>query len=411
MPPDAAAVHPLPAADLEDRLHRMIVAEGEAGLPEAAELRRHIERLARSQAPLLGGPALDRLVDAVTARARGLGPLDPLLADPEVSEVMVNGPNRVWIERDGRLERVDVELDVATIERLIERVVGPLGLRIDRSSPLVDARLPDGSRVNAIVPPLALDGPCLTIRRFGARRPGLAEVCPPGVAALLAWAVRARSNMVVSGGTGAGKTTLLNALAGEIPAGERVITVEDAAELRLPGDHVVRLEARPANAEGVGEVSLRQLVRNALRMRPDRIIVGEVRGPEALDMLQAMNTGHEGSLSTCHANTPVDALRRLETMVLTGSVALPLAAVRDQVDAAVDLVVQVARRPDGSRGVVAVGEVIAGSGGEIAPGRIRCLADADGLRELPLRPPRGLGALPADPAWCVGSASPASHRS
>ncbi|MGI8759575.1 MAG: CpaF family protein [Acidimicrobiales bacterium] len=406
MPPDAAVAHPPPGPDLEERLHRMIVAQGEPALAEAAELRTHIECLARSHAPLLGGPALDRLVDAVTARARGLGPLDPFLADPDVSEVMVNGPDRVWIERGGRLERVDVELDGATIERLIERVVGPLGLRIDRSSPLVDARLPDGSRVNAIVPPLALDGPCLTIRRFGARRPGLAEVCPPGVAELLAWAVRARSNVVVSGGTGAGKTTLLNALAGEIPASERVITVEDAAELRLPGEHVVRLEARPANAEGVGEVSLRRLVRNALRMRPDRIIVGELRGPEALDMLQAMNTGHEGSLSTCHANSPVDALRRLETMVLTGSVALPLAAVRDQVDAAVDLVVQVARRPDGSRAVVAVGEVTADSGGGGATSRIRALADGGGLRELPLRPPRGIGARPADPTWCVGPPSP-----
>ncbi len=255
------------------------------------------------------------------------GPLEPILADPEVTEVMVNGPGRVWVERAGRLERVPVALDTPAIEHLIEKVVAPLGLRVDRSSPLVDARLPDGSRVNAIVPPLAVDGPCLTVRRFGARAIPLAAFAAPSVVALLAWAVAARLNVLVSGGTGAGKTTLLNALAGCIPPGERVVTVEDAAELRLPGEHVVRLEARPANAEGAGEVRIRELVRNALRMRPDRIVVGEVRGPEALDMLQAMNSGHEGSLSTCHANSPDDALRRLETMVLMGDVGLPLAAV------------------------------------------------------------------------------------
>ncbi len=350
--------------ELEDRLHRMVVAAGDPTTSAATGLRSRVERMAREQAPLLGGSALERLVDAVTARTEGLGPLEPLLADAEVSEVMINGPGRVWVEREGHLRRVELDLDAETIVRLIQRVVGPLGLRVDRSSPLVDARLPDGSRVNAVVAPLALDGPYLTIRRFRARPITLAEVCPPGVGELLAWAVRARSNVVVSGGTGAGKTTLLNALGAEIPCHERVVTVEDAAELRLPGEHVVRLEARPANAEGVGQVSVRQLVRNALRMRPDRIIVGEVRGPEALDMLQAMNTGHEGSLSTCHANGPVDALRRLETMVLTGSVALPLGAVRDQLAAAVDLVVQVARRPDGTRGVVEVAEVVALDHGE-----------------------------------------------
>jgi pilus assembly protein CpaF len=320
---------------------------------------------------------------------------------------MVNGPGRVWVERHGRLERVEIDIDSATIYRLIERIVGPLGLRIDRSSPLVDARLPDGSRVNAVVPPLSVDGPCLTIRRFGARRLRLAQSCPPGVAELLGWAVGARCNLVVSGGTGAGKTTLLNALAGEIPPGERVITVEDAAELRLPGEHVVRLESRPANAEGFGEVTLRQLVRNALRMRPDRIIVGEVRGPEALDMLQAMNTGHEGSLSTCHANGPADALRRLETMVLTGSVALPLVAVREQVSAAIDMVVQVARRLDGTRAVVEVAEVVATNGDDPAPegrapeGRVRRLAGRDGLHRLPERPRRAVGCRPPDPAWVV----------
>ncbi len=395
--------------DLEERLHQLVVAASAQHAPTAG-LRSHVERLARTHAPLLGGAALDAVVGAVTARVQGLGPLDPLLADPEVSEVMVNGPGPVWVERRGRLERMETSLDTATIERLIERVVGPLGLRIDRSSPLVDARLPDGSRVNAVVPPLAVDGPCLTIRRFGARRLTLAEVCPPGVAELLAWAVRSRANVLVSGGTGAGKTTLLNALGAEIPAGERVVTIEDAAELRLPGEHVVRLEARPANAEGVGEVPLRHLVRNALRMRPDRIVVGEVRGPEALDMLQAMNTGHEGSLSTCHANSPADALRRLETMVLTGSVALPLEAVREQVHAAVDLIVQVARTADGWRGVVEVAEVdtVAVAHGDVGWSRVRTLADRTGLTHLPRRTPRRLAADAADPRWIVRA--PASVR-
>ncbi|CAN5803035.1 hypothetical protein BH24ACT2_BH24ACT2_19340 [soil metagenome] len=395
--------------DLEERLHQLVVAASAQHAPTAG-LRSHVERLARTHAPLLGGAALDAVVGAVTARVQGLGPLDPLLADPEVSEVMVNGPGPVWVERRGRLERMETSLDTATIERLIERVVGPLGLRIDRSSPLVDARLPDGSRVNAVVPPLAVDGPCLTIRRFGARRLTLAEVCPPGVAELLAWAVRSRANVLVSGGTGAGKTTLLNALGAEIPAGERVVTIEDAAELRLPGEHVVRLEARPASAEGVGEVPLRQLVRNALRMRPDRIVVGEVRGPEALDMLQAMNTGHEGSLSTCHANSPADALRRLETMVLTGSVALPLEAVREQVHAAVDLIVQVARTADGWRGVVEVAEVntAAVAHGDVGWSRVRTLADRTGLTHLPRRTPRRLAADAADPRWIVRA--PASVR-
>lgn len=384
---------------LEDRLHALLLESGTVP-PTDHELRAAVVVAARAQAPLLGGIAFETVVDAVCARVRGLGPLDPLLCDPEVSEVMVNGPDRVWIERRGRLEAVPMEIDVATIEQLIERVVGPLGLRIDRSSPLVDARLPDGSRVNAVVPPLALDGPCLTIRRFGARNIALGDVCPPGVGELLAWAVRARANIVVSGGTGAGKTTLLNALAAEIPPGERVVTVEDAAELRLPGAHVVRLEARPANAEGAGEVAVRDLVRNALRMRPDRIVVGEVRGQEALDMLQAMNTGHEGSLSTCHANGPADALRRLETMVLTGSVALPLAAVREQIAAAIDLVVQVARHSDGSRSVVEVAEVVAlDDANPERGGRVRRLAGAGAVVALPERPSRSASAGPPDVAW------------
>ena len=361
---------------LVDRVHRRLLEAERDG-----DLAARVEALVRDEAPLLDARTLGTVVRDVTARTTGLGPLEAVLADPTVTEVMVNGPGPVWIERGGRIERLPIQLDRRTIEHLVERVVGPLGLRADRSSPLVDARLPDGSRVNAVVPPLAIDGPYLTIRRFAVRHVPLDAVCPPGVAELLAWAVPARLNIVVSGGTGAGKTTLLNALAGLVPAHERVVTIEDAAELSLPREHVVRLEARPANAEGAGRVSVRDLVRNALRMRPDRVVVGEVRGGEALDMLQAMNTGHEGSLSTCHANSPADALRRLETMVLTGDVALPLEAVRDQLVAAVDLVVQIARRPDGVRRVVDVAEVVAGAK------RVRSLLTADGCAR-PDRPPR-----------------------
>ncbi|MCB1013773.1 MAG: CpaF family protein, partial [Acidimicrobiales bacterium] len=320
-----------------------------------------------------------------------------------------NGAGPVWVERHGRLVPTDIVLDERTVTHLIERVVAPLGLRIDRSSPLVDARLPDGSRVNAVIPPLAVDGPCLTIRRFAARPVDLDEVCPPGVAPLLRWAVSARANLVICGGAGAGKTTLLNALAGSIPAGERVVTIEDAAELRLPGPHVVRLEARPPNAEGVGEVTIRDLVRNALRMRPDRIIVGEARGGEVADMVQAMSTGHDGSLSTCHANGAAEALRRLELLALLGGIDLPLTALRAHLAGAVDLVVAVARRPDGSRRVTAVEEVVpegaaAGPGGDGPPGApTRPLADARGLVALPRRPVRSVGAPPANPAWLVAA--------
>jgi pilus assembly protein CpaF len=280
------------------------------------------------------------------------------------------------VEREGRLCRVEMEIDGPTIEHLIEKIVGPLGLHVDRASPMVDARLPDGSRVNAVVPPLAVDGPCLTIRRFARRPLPLERFCATAVARLLRWAVRARLNLLVSGATSSGKTTLLNALSAEIPSGERIITVEDAAELSLTQEHVVRLEARPANADGTGSVTVRDLVRNALRMRPDRIVVGEVRDAAALDMLQAMNTGHDGSLSTCHANGPADALRRVETMVLMGELALPLSAVREQMVSALDLVVQVARGSDGGRHVVEVAEV---SG----PGEVRRLVWGDVLEQWP----------------------------
>ncbi len=337
-----------------ERVQARLVGEGR-GRAEIAV----VTDLVRQEAPLLSQADVAVAVAEVVAAVEGLGPLESLLADDDVSDVLVNGGGAVWIERAGRLERTAVVLAPAEVERLIERIVAPLGLRADRSSPLVDARLPDGSRVHAVVPPLAIDGACLTIRRFRARAVPLRAFTTGTVGDLLDAAVAGGANIVVAGGTGAGKTTLLNALAAAIPAGDRIITVEDAAELRLPQDHVVRLESRPANAEGAGRVTVRELVRNALRMRPDRIIVGECRGPEALDMLQAMNTGHEGSMTTCHANGCDDALRRLETMVLLAGVGLPLAAVRDQLDAAVDLVVQVVRAGDqrGSRRIVAVGEV------------------------------------------------------
>jgi pilus assembly protein CpaF len=382
-----------PSSDgLVDAVHAALVATapGAVGDPVA------VAAAVRRDHPLLGDAAVAEVAAAVAARAVGLGPLDPLLGDPSVSEVMVNGGGAVWVERHGRLERTALRLAPAEVDLVVERIVGPLGLRADRRSPIADARLPDGSRANVVVPPLAVDGTCVTIRRFGARTLALADVCPPGVAPLLAWAVGARCNVVVSGGTGAGKTTLLNALGALLPAGERLVTVEDTAELRLPGDHVVRLEARPASADGLGAVAIRDLVRNALRMRPDRILVGEVRGAEALDMVWAMNTGHEGSLTTCHANSPADALRRLELMVLGAGLDLPLSAVRDQLAAALDLVVHVARLDGGHRGVVAVAEVLDPPRDHA---RVRPLADRRGLAALPERPPRALAAPVPDPGW------------
>lgn len=366
--------------------------------PAAAVDVRRVVAEVRARHPLLPDGDVAAVASAVTARAVGLGPLEPVLGDPEVTEVMVNGGGPVWVERAGQLHALDVRLSRTEVELLIERILSPLGLRADRTSPLADARLPDGSRVNVVVPPLAVDGPCITIRRFGARQVALTDLCPPGVAELLAWAVHARLSVIVSGGTGAGKTTLLNALAACLPASERIVTVEDTAELRLPHEHVVRLEARPASPEGIGAVDIRHLVRNALRMRPDRIVVGEVRGAEALDMLWAMNTGHDGSLSTCHANSPLDALRRLEVMVLSAGLELPLAAVRDQLTAAVDLIVQIARQPDGSRRVVAVDEVVDPPG---PTARVRPLAGPAGVAALPHRPARRPGSPVPDPAWCA----------
>ncbi len=303
------------------------------------------------------------------AATSNYGPIQPLLDDPEVTEVMVNGPKRIYVEKQGQLIRTDVEFeDDAHVMRLIEQIIVPLGRRVNADSPTVDARLPDGSRVNAVVRPVALDGPSITIRRFPKERltvDGLVQVdtLTPNMVEFLHVCVLARLNIVISGGTGAGKTTLLNVLSSYIPENERIITIEDAAELQLQQEHVLRMETKPANVDGGGETTVRDLVRNSLRMRPDRIVVGEVRGGEALDMLQAMNTGHDGSLSTLHSNSPRDALARLETMVLSAAEGLPIKAIRQQVSAAVDLIVQVTRLKDGSRKISFITEV-AGMEGE-----------------------------------------------
>ncbi|WP_022910704.1 CpaF family protein [Aestuariimicrobium kwangyangense] len=311
----------------------------------------------------MSGPERRRFVEEVQSDILGLGPIQGLLADPSVTEVMVNGPHHVYVEHGGRLYLSGVQFrDEPHLRQIIDRIVGRIGRRIDESSPLVDARLEDGSRVNAIIPPLAVSGSTLTIRKFSHDALSVPDLIrldtlSPGIADLLAACVRARLNIIISGGTGTGKTTLLNVVSSFIPEGERIISIEDAVELQLQQEHVVRLESRPANIEGKGEIGIRELVRNALRMRPDRIVVGEVRGAEALDMLQAMNTGHDGSLSTVHANTPRDALARLETLVLMAGLDLPLRAIREQIASSIDLIVQLARLRDGTRRVVAVTEV------------------------------------------------------
>jgi pilus assembly protein CpaF len=304
------------------------------------------------------------LAQEIVDEVLGHGPIEPYLRDPTVSEIMVNGPDQIFVERAGILEAVGVRfLDATHLRRTIEKIVARIGRRIDESSPMVDARLPDGSRVNAVINPIALDGPVLTIRKFATDPFTVADLVSfgtftPAVAEFLRLCVHGRLNVLVTGGTGSGKTTTLNVMSGFIPSTERIVTIEDAAELQLRQPHVVRMEARPSNSEGRGEVTIRDLVRNALRMRPDRIVVGEVRDGAALDMLQAMNTGHEGSITTVHANSPRDGLARLETMVLMAGVDLPVRAIREQVSSALDLVVHQARLRDGSRRVLAVAEVL-----------------------------------------------------
>jgi pilus assembly protein CpaF len=351
--------------DLTRGLRRRLVDD--AANVERAEhgsLRDRVAALVREQAAPLDSDQHELLVERVLSSAIGLGPLEELIQDPAVDEVMVNGPGAVWIERHGRVERTDVEFaSEEELMNVIERILSPLGRRVDEASPLVDARLPDGSRVNCVIPPLSLDGPLLTIRRF--RRQGFSlqdlvanQTLGPEVATFLERCVGAQANVVVSGGTGSGKTTLLNVLSGLVSGGERIVTIEDAAELRLRQEHVLRLESRPASLEGEGEVTIRRLVRNALRMRPDRIIVGEVRGAEALDMLQALNSGHDGSMTTVHSNSAADALRRIETLALMADVALPHAAVRQQLASALDLVVHLERNRGGARRVVELAEVV-----------------------------------------------------
>jgi pilus assembly protein CpaF len=318
--------------------------------------------------------------------------LQHLLDDAQVTEVMINGPGRVWAEREGTLAPTDVIVDATVIDALVERLLAPSGRRVDRRAPYADARLPDGSRVNVIIPPVAVDGTCVTIRRFSAAPLPLEAFAGPGPVALLRWAVAARLNVLVTGGAGAGKTTLLNALAAAVALHERIITIEDAAELRLQADHVVRLESHPANSEGVGGVTIRELLRNALRMRPDRIVIGEVRGAEAIEMLQAMGTGHDGSLATCHANGPLDALRRIETMVAVADHALSGSGVREQVAASIDLVVHVERDGCGVRHVKQIAEVHA-----TPPLAVRVLARGT-VDALPTRSGRRAG-VAIDSAW------------
>ena len=335
------------------------------------EIRRILEDMVMAEAIPLSRSDRDRLVMEVQHEVFGLGPLETLMKDPEISDILVNSSSLVYVERFGKLEKTDVRFrDDAHLMQIIERIVTRVGRRVDESSPMVDARLADGSRVNAIIPPLALDGPVLSIRRFGAERLTVNDLIqfnsmPPQMAEVAAACVKSRLNMIVSGGTGAGKTTLLNCLSNYIPDNERIVTIEDSAELKLQQEHVVRLETRPPNIEGQGGVTARDLVRNALRMRPDRIVIGEVRGGEALDMMQAMNTGHDGSISTVHANTGRDAISRLETMMLMDGINLPERALREQIASAVDIIVQLTRLSDGSRKVVEFSEVTGMEGSTI----------------------------------------------
>jgi pilus assembly protein CpaF len=327
-----------------------------------ARLERVVGRMVSREGPVLTTAERTRLIRQVIDEAIGLGVLEPLLADPTVTEIMVNGTDEIFVERDGRIQRADIRFgDEAQLYQTIDRIVSQVNRRVDESSPMVDARLPTGERVNVIIPPLALHGPTMTIRRFPRlftleQLVGLASLDRP-TELLLRSFVRAKLNVVISGGTGAGKTTLLNALSAAVPATERIITVEDNAELRLQQPHVVSLEARPRNVEGRGEVTIRDLVRNSLRMRPDRIIVGEVRGGETLDMLQALNTGHEGSLVTVHANSADDAIHRLETLATMSDLQLPFEALRDQINNAIDVIVQIDRYADGRRRMAEVAVV------------------------------------------------------
>jgi pilus assembly protein CpaF len=367
-----AAAKPLSTLEREwkvrihDRLLKVIDLTLLSAMEEAMareQIRETGRRLLEEESAPLNVEQRRRVLKNIEDEVMGLGPLEPLLADKKVADILVNGANQVYVERRGRLELTDVRFnDNAHLLNIIDRIVSGVGRRIDESSPMVDARLKDGSRVNAIIPPLAIDGPMMSIRRFTVESLSMKELVEFGsiteqAAQVIEAVVRGRLNVLISGGTGAGKTTLLNILSGFIPESERIVTIEDSAELQLQQPHVVRLETRPPNIEGKGEVNQRDLVRNSLRMRPDRIVVGEVRGPEALDMLQAMNTGHDGSLTTIHANTPRDALSRVENMVSMTGISFPNKAMREQIASAIDVVVQVARHEDGRRRVVSIQEI------------------------------------------------------
>jgi pilus assembly protein CpaF len=371
--PDATAMSSV-GGDVNDeikfRVHRRLIQELETSrldrLPPA-EARDAVEvgarQILQQEAPGVFGLARDELIAAIVDEVLGLGPIQPLLRDPAISEVMVNAPDVIYYEREGRLYKSPVRFrDNQHIMRIIERIISPLGRRVDEASPMVDARLVDGSRVNVVIPPVAPKAPSITIRKFRQDKMKMADLVAVGSLSpesvrFLEACVHIRRNIIVSGGTGSGKTTMLNALSGSIPESERIVTIEDPAELKLQQEHVITLEARPASLEGKNEVNTRDLVKNALRMRPDRIIVGEVRGGEAFDMLQAMNTGHEGSISTVHANSPRDGLARIENMVLMAGMELPMRAIREQVASAIHVIIQVSRFPDGSRRVTDVTEV------------------------------------------------------
>jgi pilus assembly protein CpaF len=358
-----------PYATIRKKVHNRLLAQlsPTAEAPDSGRVRQELQiifnQVLAEERVLLGRAERDELLEQIVAEIIGYGPIEPLLNDPAINEVMVNGPKMVYIERKGKLERTPVEfLDDDHVLRIIQRIVGPLGRRIDESSPMVDARLPDGSRVNAIIPPLALNGPTITIRKFAKVPLSVNDLIKFGTfderfVNFVKACILGRLNIIISGGTGSGKTTTLNILSSFLPADERIVTIEDAAELQLRQAHVVRLESRPANIEGKGAITIRNLVVNSLRMRPDRIVVGEVRSGEALDMLQAMNTGHDGSLTTLHSNGPRDTLRRLETMVLMAGMELPLRAIREQIASALDLVIHQERMRDGSRRITYVTEV------------------------------------------------------
>jgi pilus assembly protein CpaF len=373
-PSRETATHPSaqdPYAELKTRIHHACIATLGAELfkrEATGDLNERVTRAVTEQLVLDRTPLTReerrQIIREITDDILGYGPLEPFLRDDSITEVMVNAYDRIYIERLGKIERTEAAfVDNAHLLRIIDKIVSQIGRRVDEASPMVDARLPDGSRVNAIIPPLALRGPTLTIRKFSRDPYTMNDLISfgsisPKAAQFLAACVKGKLNILISGGTGTGKTTTLNAMSAFIPGDERIVTIEDAAELQLQQEHVITLESRPPNIEGSGEVRIRELVRNALRMRPDRIIVGEVRGPETLDMLQAMNTGHEGSLTTIHANSPRDALSRLETLVMTAGVELPLRAIREQVSSAFDLLVQITRLVDGSRRITHVTEVL-----------------------------------------------------